>query len=155
MLNRKNLCILLSSKWLDLLKFKYDYLRCRLAHFNSQYIDGDIKAKVSGCDPSVATIRNVGLIAHIDAGKTTTTERMLYYARRTHHLGEVDHGNTVTDYLPEERERGISIVTSAASLSWRSHVINLLDTPGHVDFTFEVERSLTVLDSGRCYIGCS
>ncbi|TNN10257.1 Ribosome-releasing factor 2 [Schistosoma japonicum] len=147
MLNRKNLCILLSSKWLDLLKFKYDYLRCRLAHFNSQYIDGDIKAKVSGCDPSVATIRNVGLIAHIDAGKTTTTERMLYYARRTHHLGEVDHGNTVTDYLPEERERGISIVTSAASLSWRSHVINLLDTPGHVDFTFEVERSLTVLDS--------
>nr|CAH8868536.1 unnamed protein product [Trichobilharzia regenti] len=100
-----------------------------------------------GVDSCIEAIRNVGLIAHIDAGKTTTTERMLYYARRTHYLGEVDDGDTVTDCLPEERERGISIVTAAASLSWRNHTIHLLDTPGHVDFTFEVERSLTVLDS--------
>ncbi|KAA3672653.1 elongation factor G, partial [Paragonimus westermani] len=91
-------------------------------------------------------IRNVGVIAHIDAGKTTTTERMLYLARRTHSLGEVDRGDTVTDYLPEERERGISIISAAACLTWKQHTLHLIDTPGHVDFTMEVERSLSVLD---------
>ncbi|KAF7233094.1 hypothetical protein EG68_10093 [Paragonimus skrjabini miyazakii] len=91
-------------------------------------------------------IRNVGVIAHIDAGKTTTTERMLYFARRTHSLGEVDRGDTVTDYLPEERERGISIISAAACLTWKQHTLHLIDTPGHVDFTMEVERSLSVLD---------
>ncbi|TPP59674.1 Elongation factor G [Fasciola gigantica] len=95
---------------------------------------------------TVKLIRNVGVIAHIDAGKTTTTERMLYLARRTHHLGEVDRGDTVTDYLPEERDRGISIVSATACLTWRNHTLHLLDTPGHVDFTMEVERSLCVMD---------
>ncbi|CAH8665313.1 unnamed protein product [Schistosoma haematobium] len=147
MLIHSNLRVLPSSKWFDLLNLKYDYKRCRHAHTYAQHIGSNLKAKISVSDPPIATIRNVGLIAHIDAGKTTTTERMLYYARRIHYLGEVDHGDTVTDYLPEERERGISIVTASASLSWRNHIIHLLDTPGHVDFTFEVERSLTVLDS--------
>ncbi|CAH8641150.1 unnamed protein product [Schistosoma guineensis] len=145
MLIHSNLRVLPSSKWFDLLNLKYKH--CRHAHTYAQHIGSNLKAKISVSDLPIATIRNVGLIAHIDAGKTTTTERMLYYARRIHYLGEVDHGDTVTDYLPEERERGISIVTASASLSWRNHIIHLLDTPGHVDFTFEVERSLTVLDS--------
>ncbi|XP_018654612.1 putative translation elongation factor G [Schistosoma mansoni] len=147
MLIHRNLRVLRSFKWFDLLNLKCDYKRYRYAHTHAQHIDSNLKAKISVNDPPIATIRNVGLIAHIDAGKTTTTERMLYYARRIHYLGEVDNGDTVTDYLPEERERGISIVTASASLSWRNHIIHLLDTPGHVDFTFEVERSLTVLDS--------
>lgn len=95
---------------------------------------------------AVKLIRNAGIIAHIDAGKTTTTERMLFLARRTHHIGEVDRGDTVTDYLPEERERGISIVSAAACLTWKQHMLHLIDTPGHVDFTMEVDRSLAVMD---------
>ncbi|KAL5107272.1 Ribosome-releasing factor 2 mitochondrial [Taenia crassiceps] len=96
---------------------------------------------------SIRKIRNVGLIAHIDAGKTTTTEQMLFLAGRTRAVGEVDRGDTVTDYLAEERERGISIMSAAACLTWRQHDIHLIDTPGHVDFTFEVERGLTAVDS--------
>ncbi|CAH8577904.1 unnamed protein product [Schistosoma turkestanicum] len=137
----------LPSNWLDLLKRKYNRESFCFAHTQTQHTISNPKAENSLNSPSIATIRNVGLIAHIDAGKTTTTERILYYARRIHYLGEVDHGDTVTDYLPEERERGISIVTASASLSWRGHTIHLLDTPGHVDFAVEVERSLTVLDS--------
>ena len=91
-------------------------------------------------------IRNVGVIAHIDAGKTTTTEAMLFLAGRTHRRGEVDSGNTVTDYLEEERERGITIVSAAASFQWKSCLVHLIDTPGHIDFTAEVERSLRVID---------
>ncbi|TPX31496.1 hypothetical protein SmJEL517_g05195 [Synchytrium microbalum] len=91
-------------------------------------------------------IRNIGIIAHIDAGKTTMTERMLYYAGHTKRIGNVDDGSTVTDFLPAERERGITIQSACIPLAWKSHRINLIDTPGHVDFTVEVERSVRVLD---------
>ncbi|XP_017007453.2 ribosome-releasing factor 2, mitochondrial [Drosophila takahashii] len=91
-------------------------------------------------------IRNIGILAHIDAGKTTTTERMLFYAGKTRALGEVHRGNTVTDYLTQERERGITICSSAVTFPWNDHRINLLDTPGHIDFTMEVEQSLYAVD---------
>ncbi len=92
--------------------------------------------------------RNIGIIAHIDAGKTTTTERVLFYTGRTHRLGSVDDGTTVTDWMEQERERGITIVSAAVTAEWRDHVVNLIDTPGHIDFTAEVQRSLRVLDGG-------
>jgi elongation factor G len=92
--------------------------------------------------------RNIGIIAHIDAGKTTTTERILFYTGRTHRLGSVDEGTTVTDWMVQERERGITIVSAAVSAEWKGYQINLIDTPGHIDFTAEVQRSLRVLDGG-------
>lgn len=92
--------------------------------------------------------RNIGIIAHIDAGKTTTTERILFYTGKTHRLGSVDEGNTVTDWMEQERERGITIVSAAVTASWKDHLINIIDTPGHIDFTAEVQRSLRVLDGG-------
>lgn len=91
-------------------------------------------------------IRNIGIIAHVDAGKTTTTERFLYYTGRTHKLGDVDEGNTVTDWMAQEQQRGITITAAVADCPWKDYVIHLIDTPGHVDFTIEVERSLRVLD---------
>ena len=92
--------------------------------------------------------RNIGVIAHIDAGKTTTTERILFYTGRTHRLGNVDDGTTVTDWMEQERERGITIASAAVTCFWREHRINIIDTPGHIDFTAEVQRSLRVLDGG-------
>jgi len=92
--------------------------------------------------------RNIGIIAHIDAGKTTTTERILFYSGRTYRIGNVDEGTTVTDWMAQERERGITIVSAAVTAEWKGHQINLIDTPGHIDFTAEVQRSLRVLDGG-------
>lgn len=93
-------------------------------------------------------IRNIGIIAHIDAGKTTTTERVLFYTGRTHRMGNVDDGTTVTDWMEQERERGITITAAAVTCFWRDCQINIVDTPGHIDFTAEVQRSLRVLDGG-------
>ena len=96
--------------------------------------------------PPLERTRNIGIMAHIDAGKTTVTERILFYTGVTHKMGEVHDGTTQMDYMPQEQERGITITTAATTCTWRDHRINILDTPGHVDFTIEVERSLRVLD---------
>src|SRR6195256_2764724 len=94
----------------------------------------------------IQKMRNIGIMAHIDAGKTTTTERILYYTGRTHKIGEVHEGTAVMDWMEQEQERGITITSAATTCEWRDIQINIIDTPGHVDFTAEVERSLRVLD---------
>ena len=96
-------------------------------------------------------MRNIGIMAHIDAGKTTTTERVLYYTGRTYKIGEVHEGTAVMDWMEQEQERGITITSAATTCHWDDHQINIIDTPGHVDFTAEVERSLRVLD-GACAV---
>lgn len=104
----------------------------------------------------IERIRNIGIMAHIDAGKTTTTERILYYTGRTHKIGEVHEGTATMDWMEQEKERGITITAAATTCFWRNHRINIIDTPGHVDFTVEVERSLRVLDGAitvLCAVG--
>nr|XP_049704652.1 ribosome-releasing factor 2, mitochondrial [Helicoverpa armigera] len=104
---------------------------------------------------NVENIRNIGILAHIDAGKTTTTERMLFYSGTIRSMGEVHHGNTVTDYMEQERQRGITITSAAVSFPWQDSQINLIDTPGHIDFTMEVEQSLAVLDGAVIVLDAS
>ena len=99
-------------------------------------------------------VRNIGIMAHIDAGKTTTTERILYYTGRTHKLGETHEGSATMDWMEQEQERGITITSAATTAQWKGHRINIIDTPGHVDFTVEVERSLRVLD-GSVAVFCA
>ena len=94
----------------------------------------------------IEKVRNIGIAAHIDAGKTTTTERILFYTGKKHKLGTVDDGTTEMDWMVQERERGVTITAAATTCFWQDHAIHLIDTPGHVDFTVEVERSLRVLD---------
>jgi len=103
---------------------------------------------------TLSNTRNIGIMAHIDAGKTTVTERILYYTGRVYRIGEVDDGTTTMDWMVQEQERGITITAASTTCSWKDHQINIIDTPGHIDFTVEVERSLRVLD-GAVAVFCA
>jgi len=102
----------------------------------------------------ISMVRNIGIAAHIDAGKTTTTERILFYTGISHKIGEVHDGAATMDWMEQEKERGITITSAATTCSWKDHQINIIDTPGHVDFTIEVERSMRVLD-GAVAVFCA
>jgi len=102
----------------------------------------------------IKKVRNIGIAAHIDAGKTTTTERILYYTGVSHKIGEVHEGAATMDWMEQEKERGITITSAATTCFWKDHQINIIDTPGHVDFTIEVERSMRVLDGAIAILCC-
>ena len=104
-------------------------------------------------DSRLENLRNIGIIAHIDAGKTTTTERILYFTGKVYKIGTVDEGTAVMDWMVQEQERGITITSAATTCFWKDKNINIIDTPGHVDFTIEVERSMRVLDGAVCLFG--
>lgn len=126
----------------NLLRTSWCKLRTRYMHKNASILKEELKDK----ECNVAKIRNIGILAHIDAGKTTTTERMLFYSGLIRNMGEVHHGNTVTDYMEQERQRGITITSAAVTFNWKDYRFNLIDTPGHIDFTMEVEQTLQILD---------
>ncbi|XP_011702790.1 PREDICTED: ribosome-releasing factor 2, mitochondrial [Wasmannia auropunctata] len=125
----------------NFLKTSWCKLRMRYIHKNASFPEVP-----KGKECAIAKIRNIGILAHIDAGKTTTTERMLYYSGLIKNMGEVHHGNTVTDYMEQERQRGITITSAAVTFNWKDYRFNLIDTPGHIDFTMEVEQTLQILD---------
>ncbi|XP_011864002.1 PREDICTED: ribosome-releasing factor 2, mitochondrial [Vollenhovia emeryi] len=125
----------------NIVKTSWCKLRTRYMHKNASLLEA---SKTKEC--AIARIRNIGILAHIDAGKTTTTERMLYYSGLIRNMGEVHHGNTVTDYMEQERQRGITITSAAVTFNWKDYRFNLIDTPGHIDFTMEVEQTLQILD---------
>ena len=138
------------------INYKKEYYKMTNSHhhYNNNNMNNNIHTRAISTTPSTCAsfsqddIRNIGILAHVDHGKTTVTERMLNYSGKIRRMGNVDAGNTTMDFLPQERERGITINSAAISFEWEKHLFNLIDTPGHVDFTFETQRSLRVLDGG-------
>lgn len=126
---------------------KHNFLRTSWCKLRMRYVHKAASLpEAKNNDSETAKIRNIGILAHIDAGKTTTTERMLFYSGLIRNMGEVHHGNTVTDYMEQERQRGITITSAAVTFNWKNYRFNLIDTPGHIDFTMEVEQTLHILD---------